>query len=110
MYRTQINQDDGFVLRGLSINYVDPKSGGFADNLRIDAAGFGGNPAGSFRLWMGKGTTYRLHVFYHSSRTSARCRRSPTPSSKTGSSPASTSGTVSATFSTSSSSCCRTAP
>jgi hypothetical protein len=65
MYRTQIDQDDGFVLRGLTINYVDPKSGGFADNFRIDAAGFGGNPAGSFRLWMGKGTSYRLHVFYH---------------------------------------------
>lgn len=64
MYRTQIDQDDGFVLRGLTINYVDPKSNGFADNLRIDAAGFGGNPAGSFRLWMGKGTSYRLHVFY----------------------------------------------
>ncbi len=57
MYRTQIDQDDGFVLRGLSINYVDPKSSGFADNLRIDAAGFGGNPSGSFRLWMGKGTS-----------------------------------------------------
>jgi hypothetical protein len=65
MYRTQIDQDDGFVLRELSINYVDPTSGGFVDSLRIDASGFGGNPAGRFRLWMGKGTSYRLHVFYH---------------------------------------------
>ena len=51
LYRTQINQDDGFVLRGLSINHIDPTGeAGFVDNFRIDAAGFGGNPAGTFRL------------------------------------------------------------
>lgn len=65
MFRTQINQDDGFVLRGFSVNYIDPSGGaGFADRLRIDASGFGGSPAGRFRLDMGLGTTYRLFVFY----------------------------------------------
>jgi len=65
MFRTQINQDDGFVLRGFTINLIDPTGEmGIADRLRIDASGFGGNPAGRFRLDMGLGTTYRLFVFY----------------------------------------------
>lgn len=66
MYRTQINQDTGLVLRGFSLNFVDPTSGAsIADNIRIDAAGFGGNPAGSFRLWMGKGKDYRFRLSYN---------------------------------------------
>ena len=66
MYRTQINQDTGLVLRGFSLNFVDPtSSASIADNIRIDAAGFGGNPAGSFRLFMGKGTGYRFRLSYH---------------------------------------------
>jgi hypothetical protein len=65
MFRTQINQDDGFVLRGFTINLIDPNGEmGIADRLRIDASGFGGSPAGRFRLDMGLGTTYRLFVFY----------------------------------------------
>jgi hypothetical protein len=65
MFRTQINQDDGFVLRNLSITSVDPSSeAGFADHLRIDAAGFGGEPAGRLRLDLGLGSAYRLSVFY----------------------------------------------
>jgi hypothetical protein len=45
MYRTQINQEEGVVLRGFSLNFVDPSSeASIADNIRIDAAGFGGNP------------------------------------------------------------------
>ena len=66
MYRTQINQDSGLVLRGFTLNFVDPSSGAsIADNIRIDAAGFGGNPNGSFRLFMGKGTGYRFRLSYH---------------------------------------------
>jgi len=65
MYRTQINEDDGFVLRNLMINFVDASGdAGIADRLRIDASGFGGNPAGRFRLDMGLGDIYRLHLFY----------------------------------------------
>jgi hypothetical protein len=64
MFKTQINQDSGFVLGNLSINFVDPSGGGFADRLRVDASGFGGNPAGRFRLDMGRGQTYRLRLFY----------------------------------------------
>src|SRR4030042_6116820 len=66
MYRTQINQDTGIVLRGFSLNFVDPSSGpSIADNIRIDAAGFGGDPNGSFRLFMGKGNEYRFRLSYN---------------------------------------------
>jgi len=65
MYRTQINEDDGFVLRNFMINFVDSSGeAGIADRLRIDASGFGGSPAGRFRLDMGLGDIYRLHLFY----------------------------------------------
>ncbi len=70
MFRTQINQDSGFVLRNLSINYIDPTGeSSFADRLRIDASGFGGNPAGRLRLDMGRDKTYRLRLFYQEFKT-----------------------------------------
>jgi hypothetical protein len=66
MYRTQVNQDDGFVLGNFSLHFIDPTGGAsFVDDLRIDASGFGGNPAGRFRLRMGLGTSYRLRLFYN---------------------------------------------
>jgi hypothetical protein len=65
MYRTQINEDDGFVLRNFMFTMVDPSGdAGIADRLRIDASGFGGSPAGRFRLDMGLGDIYRLQLFY----------------------------------------------
>ena len=70
MYRTQINEDDGFVLRNFTLNFVDPSGdAGIADRLRIDASGFGGSPAGRFRLDMGLGDIYRLHLFYQEMQT-----------------------------------------
>jgi hypothetical protein len=66
LYRTQLNQTDGFVLRNLSVNYTDPSGDAtFADNFRIDAAGFGGSPAGRFRLWLGLRKSYRVRLFYN---------------------------------------------
>jgi hypothetical protein len=70
MFQTQINQQDGFVLRNFSINYVDPSgNAGFVDRLRIDASGFGGNPAGRFRLQMGLAEAYRINLFYQNFET-----------------------------------------
>ena len=41
MYRTQVNQDDGFVLGNFSLHFVDPSGdASFVDDLRIRAAGF----------------------------------------------------------------------
>lgn len=66
LYRTQINQEEGVVLRGLSVNWTDPTGdASFADNLQIEASGFGGNPAGRFRLWMGLKKSYRLRLSYN---------------------------------------------
>ncbi len=70
MFKTQINQDSGFVLRNLSINFIDPTGeSGFADRLRVDASGFGGSPAGRLRLDMGRSQTYRLRLFYQEFKT-----------------------------------------
>lgn len=65
LYKTQINQSTGFVLKGFSLNHINSSGEArFADSFRIDAAGFGGNPAGRFRLWMGLGKIYRFRLFY----------------------------------------------
>lgn len=64
LYRTQVNQDEGFVLRNLSFTILDPKAEGFFDRLRIDASGFGGNPSGRFRMDMGLAKTYNLTFNY----------------------------------------------
>jgi len=65
LYRTQINQQTGFVLRGFSLNHINSTGDAkIADNFRIDASGFGGNPAGRFRLWAGLGKIYRFRLFY----------------------------------------------
>lgn len=64
LYRTQVNQDDGFVLRHLSFTLLDPKAEGMFDRLRIDAAGFGGSPTGRFRMDAGLGKVYRFTVNY----------------------------------------------
>jgi len=65
LYKTQINQSSGFVLKGFSLNHINSSGDAkFADNFRIDASGFGGNPAGRFRLWAGLGKIYRFRLFY----------------------------------------------
>jgi hypothetical protein len=65
LYRTQINQRDGFVLRRLSISHIDPTGdAGFADHVRVDASGFGGNPAGRFQFGLGLAKIYRLRLSY----------------------------------------------
>lgn len=70
MFRTQVNQDSGFVLGNLMVDFIDPTGeSGFVDRLRIDASGFGGNPAGRLRLDMGRGQTYRLRLFYQEFKT-----------------------------------------
>ncbi len=61
MYRTQVNDDDGFVLRDLSLTTIT--DGGLFDQLRVDAAGFGGHPNGRFRL-EASNELYRLGLGY----------------------------------------------
>jgi len=65
LYRTQVNQDDGVVLRRLSFTLLDPEAGLFFDRLRIDASGFGGDPNGRFRMDMGLAKAYRLTLNFN---------------------------------------------
>jgi hypothetical protein len=65
MYRSQLNQEDGLVVRNFSFDLLDPNSMGAVDRLKIDASGFGGSPTGHFRLEAGRGTLYRLTLNYN---------------------------------------------
>ncbi len=65
MYRTQLNEDDGFVIRDLSLVVVNPDgTSPLFDRLRIDADGFGGSPAGRFRLSSDLAGAYSLKLSY----------------------------------------------
>ena len=63
LYRTQINERDGFVLRSLS--YYTPGLGG-TDHFRVDASDLGASPAGTFRLETGKAGLYKVRFGYRS--------------------------------------------
>jgi hypothetical protein len=63
MYRSQINEREGFLLRSLTFS-TGTVGGSFVDFLRVDAADLGVGPAGRFRLEAGKSGVYRLRVDY----------------------------------------------
>lgn len=65
MYRTQINEDDGLLIRALTLSSVD--FGGhasFIDHFRLDVNDMGASPAGSLRLETGLTNNYRLNLRY----------------------------------------------
>lgn len=62
MYRTQIDEQNGFLIRSLTFSSTD--LGGFADHLRLDASDLGVGPAGSLRLDFGKTSLYRFTLAY----------------------------------------------
>jgi hypothetical protein len=65
MYRTQLNDDNGIVVNDFSLTLVDlDGSTSWFDRFRIDASGFGGNPAGSFRLQADLADVYALRLAY----------------------------------------------
>lgn len=65
MYRTQVDEDDGFVINDLSLWTSDPDgTWGLFDHLRLDAAGFGGSPSGTLRLETGLADLYGLRLTY----------------------------------------------
>lgn len=64
MYRTQLNDDeDGLVIRDLSMLVVDSACP-VLDRFRLDASGFGGSPAGRFRLTGSLGDIYSMTLQY----------------------------------------------
>ena len=65
MYRTQVNQDDGFVLNTLSVVLIDPDDEvGLFDRFRVDASGFGGVSAGRLSLSSDLADLYRFRLTY----------------------------------------------
>ena len=64
MYRSQINEREGFLLRALSLSAGGPAGAGLFDQFRLDANDLGAGPAGSFRLQAGLAGKYDLRLNY----------------------------------------------
>jgi len=65
MYRTQINERSGFLLRSLTYTTNDfGHDSNFADRLRIDASDLSVGPAGSLRIDLEKSSLYKFTLNY----------------------------------------------
>ncbi len=65
MYRSQINERSGFLLRSLTLGTNDFEgSVKVFDKFRLDVSDIGAGPAGSIRLDVGKSEIYRLRFTY----------------------------------------------
>ena len=64
-YRSQINERQGFIVRGFHLG-TDGRTDGFSalDHLRIDGSDLGAGPAGSLMLDAGLAGAYRLRASY----------------------------------------------
>ncbi len=68
VYRSQVNEGQGLLLRSFSLTTVDNSDGSkLFDHLRIDAAGIGADPQASFRLSAGLAHVYDLRFSYRHS-------------------------------------------
>ena len=63
LYRTQINEESGLVVRSLSFF---TSTSGFTDHVRIDASDLGVSPASSLRIETGKADVFRFRLGYRS--------------------------------------------
>ena len=63
LYRTQINDESGFVVRSLSFFTI---TDGFTDHIRVDASDLGAGPASSLRVETGKKDLYLVRLGYRS--------------------------------------------
>ena len=69
MYRSQVNQDDGFTLGSFSLLVVDQKTAGrWFDRLRIDASDVGAYPQSRFTVHARKADAYDLRISYFRSK------------------------------------------
>jgi hypothetical protein len=67
MYRTQVNEDSGLLLRSFNLSTVDFNgSTSLIDYFRVDASDLGAGPAGSLRLESGKTGLHRFTLRYRS--------------------------------------------
>ncbi|MEA2572043.1 MAG: hypothetical protein QOI24_4044 [Acidobacteriota bacterium] len=61
VYRSQINERSGLLLRSFTYNTTETP---FGDRFRLDATDLGVGPAGSLRLETGRTGSYRLNLHY----------------------------------------------
>lgn len=62
MYRTQINERNGFFIRALTLTNNDQSN--MLDHFRLDVSDLGATPAGLLRVDAGKTGLYRLNLTY----------------------------------------------
>ncbi|HEU4523131.1 MAG TPA: hypothetical protein VFT12_14075 [Thermoanaerobaculia bacterium] len=62
MYRTQVNERSGFLLRAFTM--VSASESAIADRFRIDAVDLGSSPSGALRLEAVREDSYRLRIGY----------------------------------------------
>src|SRR5271154_1404954 len=60
MYRTQINDRPGLLLRSLDFTGPELVGGGLLDTLHIEGSDIGAGPAGQFRFLAGQNEVFRL--------------------------------------------------
>lgn len=63
MYRTQVNEKSGFLIRAFTLQTVG-NEGSLVDHFRVDGSDLGTGPAGSLRLDAGATGTYRVRLGY----------------------------------------------
>jgi hypothetical protein len=61
MYRTQINERSGFLIRSLTVAGAETR---YADYFRVDANDLGVGPAGALRIDFGRSSLYRFTLAY----------------------------------------------
>ena len=61
MYRTQINERGGFLIRSMTVAGAESK---YADYFRVDATDLGVGPAGALRVDFGRSSRYRFTLAY----------------------------------------------
>src|SRR4051795_9649673 len=61
MYRTQINEREGFLIRSFTLNTSSPALG---DRIVVTASDFGTSPAGSIRVEADRRDIYRFTLGY----------------------------------------------
>jgi len=65
VYRSQINEGDGFLIRSLNFSTVDFNGAtSMLDQFRLDVDDVGSGPAGTIRLQAGKSNSYRFNLLY----------------------------------------------
>lgn len=63
MYRSQINERDGFIIRAFTMTSVAGSAAG--DRYKVTASDLGSTPAGMFRVEAAREGSYLLRVGYH---------------------------------------------